>query len=76
MDSKHCALTYTGICLLEHESDLDTAKVTTNPNGSRSYGLFQINGRYCQEARRGGVCNVKCEGELETSLSWFSRVVK
>ncbi|ALC48932.1 CG16756 [Drosophila busckii] len=53
------------ICLLEHESDLDTAKITANPNGSSSYGLFQINTRYCQQDRRGGVCNIKCEGKFK-----------
>ncbi|KAH8245558.1 hypothetical protein KR032_011825 [Drosophila birchii] len=50
------------ICLLEHESDLDTNRITSNPNGSRNYGLFQINSRFCQQGRRGGICNVKCEG--------------
>ncbi|KAH8366561.1 hypothetical protein KR084_003755 [Drosophila pseudotakahashii] len=50
------------ICLLEHESELETGKTTTNLNGSRNYGLFQINSRFCQEGRRGGTCNVKCEG--------------
>lgn len=53
-----------GICLLKHESDFDTNKVTINSNGSRKYGLFQINSRFCQENRRGGECNVKCEGSL------------
>ncbi|XP_017851115.1 lysozyme [Drosophila busckii] len=56
------------ICLLEHESDLDTAKITANPNGSSSYGLFQINTRYCQQDRRGGVCNIKCEDLLDENL--------
>ncbi|KAH8266919.1 hypothetical protein KR026_010607 [Drosophila bipectinata] len=51
------------ICLLEHESELDTSRTTTNPNGSRNYGLFQINSRFCQEGRKGGTCNVKCEGK-------------
>lgn len=53
-----------GICLLEHESNFETNKVTINPNGSRNYGLFQINSRFCQEDRRGGGCNVKCEGSF------------
>ncbi|KAH8315110.1 lysozyme [Drosophila kikkawai] len=56
------------ICLLEHESDLDTSRITSNPNGTRNYGLFQINSRFCQEGRRGGICNVKCEDLLEENL--------
>ncbi|EDV92155.1 lysozyme isoform X2 [Drosophila grimshawi] len=56
------------ICLLEHESELDTAKMTTNPNGSHNYGLFQINTRFCQENRRGGVCNIKCAELLDVNL--------
>ncbi|EDW53074.1 lysozyme [Drosophila sechellia] len=56
------------ICLLEHESDLDTGRITNNPNGSRNYGLFQINGRFCQEGRRGGICNAKCEDFLDENL--------
>ncbi|EDW76194.1 uncharacterized protein Dwil_GK15326 [Drosophila willistoni] len=56
------------ICLLEHESELNTAKVTTNPNGSKNYGLFQINGRYCQQGRRGGTCNVDCDDLLDENI--------
>ncbi|XP_068151063.1 lysozyme [Drosophila tropicalis] len=56
------------ICLLEHESELDTAKVTVNPNGSKNYGLFQINGRYCQQGRRGGICNVNCDDLLDENI--------
>ncbi|XP_001963772.2 lysozyme [Drosophila ananassae] len=56
------------ICLLEHESELDTSRTTTNPNGSRNYGLFQINSRFCQEGRKGGTCNVKCEDLLDDNL--------
>ncbi|KAI8033949.1 hypothetical protein M5D96_013281 [Drosophila gunungcola] len=51
------------ICLLEHESGLETSRIITNPNGSRNFGLFQINSRFCQEGRSGGTCNVKCEGQ-------------
>ncbi|XP_030382242.1 lysozyme [Scaptodrosophila lebanonensis] len=49
------------ICLLEHESELDTTKETREENGSINYGLFQINSAYCQEARPGRFCNVACE---------------
>ncbi|KAH8283265.1 hypothetical protein KR044_011516, partial [Drosophila immigrans] len=55
------------ICLLQNESDFETDKITSTPNGSR-YGLFQISSRYCQDGRRGGVCNVKCQDLLEENL--------
>jgi len=57
---------WTGICLVEHESYLDTRKITKKENESKNYGLFQINSRdYCTEGRKGGQCNMKCEGEME-----------
>ncbi|KOB77820.1 Lysozyme [Operophtera brumata] len=31
------------VCLVEHESSRDTSKTNTNRNGSKDYGLFQIN---------------------------------
>lgn len=49
---------------MEHESALDTNKVTRQENNSKNYGLFQINSKdYCAEGRKGGLCNMKCEGE-------------
>ncbi|KAH8301735.1 lysozyme c-1 [Drosophila kikkawai] len=50
------------ICLVEHESYLDTNKITKKDNASKNYGLFQINSKdYCAEGRKGGQCNKKCE---------------
>ncbi|EDW74033.1 uncharacterized protein Dwil_GK21589 [Drosophila willistoni] len=50
------------ICLVEHESALDTSKITTKENNSKNYGLFQINSKdYCAEGRKGGRCNKRCE---------------
>ncbi|XP_017051134.1 lysozyme isoform X2 [Drosophila ficusphila] len=50
------------ICLVEHESYLDTSKITVNQNDSKNYGLFQISSKnYCSEGRKGGQCNMKCE---------------
>jgi len=41
-----------GICLVEHESYLDTRKITKKENESKNYGLFQINSRdYCTEGK-------------------------
>jgi len=51
--------------LVEHESYLDTTKVTKKGNESKNYGLFQINSKdYCSEGRKGGQCNMKCEGKI------------
>ncbi|KAI8036839.1 lysozyme [Drosophila gunungcola] len=50
------------ICLVEHESELNTSKITNMENKSKNYGLFQINSRgYCTEGKKGGQCNKKCE---------------
>ncbi|XP_044571297.1 lysozyme c-1 isoform X2 [Drosophila ananassae] len=50
------------ICLVEHESELNTSKITPKENNSKNYGLFQINSKnYCSEGRKGGQCNKKCE---------------
>ncbi|EDW02435.1 lysozyme [Drosophila grimshawi] len=58
------------ICLVEHESSLDTNKVTRNENNSKNYGLFQINSKdYCAEGRRGGLCNIKCEDLSNDDIS-------
>ncbi|KAH8410964.1 hypothetical protein KR222_003707 [Zaprionus bogoriensis] len=58
------------ICLVEHESALDSNKVTSMENNSKNYGLFQINSRdYCAEGRKGGLCNMKCEDLSNDDLS-------
>ncbi|KAH8412967.1 hypothetical protein KR009_007212, partial [Drosophila setifemur] len=50
------------ICMVEHESSLDTRKITAQEDGSKSYGLFQINNRnYCRDGYPGGHCNKECE---------------
>lgn len=58
---------------MEHESALDTNKVTRNANNSKNYGLFQINSKdYCAEGRKGGLCNMKCEGKWESLFRLIS----
>ncbi|EDX07949.1 lysozyme c-1 [Drosophila simulans] len=58
------------ICLVEHESYLDTTKVTKKENESKNYGLFQINSKdYCTEGRKGGRCNMKCEDFSNDDIS-------
>uniref|UniRef100_A0A1A9ZC91 lysozyme n=1 Tax=Glossina pallidipes TaxID=7398 RepID=A0A1A9ZC91_GLOPL len=52
------------VCLVENESGRSTSKVTQLPNQSVSYGLFQINSKnWCRKGRKGGICNIKCEGK-------------
>ncbi|XP_047507076.1 lysozyme-like [Pieris napi] len=51
------------VCLVENESSRNTAKVgRVNKNGSRDYGLFQINDKYwCSNTNTAGKdCNVTC----------------
>ncbi|KAH8290420.1 hypothetical protein KR054_002812 [Drosophila jambulina] len=50
------------ICLVEHESFLDTSKITDKDHKGKNYGLFQINSKdYCSVGKKGGQCNKKCE---------------
>ncbi|XP_055916467.1 lysozyme-like isoform X3 [Eupeodes corollae] len=58
------------VCMIEHESERDTTRVTKNANGSSRYGLFQIsNKEWCKEGRKGGLCNSRCEDFLNDNLA-------
>ncbi|XP_055839269.1 lysozyme-like [Episyrphus balteatus] len=58
------------ICMIEHESGRDTTKVSRKPNGSASYGIFQINSKgWCTIGRKGGICNTKCEDFLNDNIT-------
>ncbi|XP_032067132.1 lysozyme-like [Thamnophis elegans] len=54
------------ICMVAHESNFDTQAVgRINRNGSRDYGIFQINSRYWCNHNRGRTstgCNKICSG--------------
>uniref|UniRef100_A0A034WDG6 lysozyme n=2 Tax=Bactrocera dorsalis TaxID=27457 RepID=A0A034WDG6_BACDO len=57
------------ICLIEHESNRSTKVVKRNPNGSASYGLFQISSKeWCRVSRKGGLCDKKCEDFLDDNI--------
>uniref|UniRef100_A0A0K8VAJ1 lysozyme n=1 Tax=Bactrocera latifrons TaxID=174628 RepID=A0A0K8VAJ1_BACLA len=57
------------ICLIEHESNRSTKVVKRNPNGSASYGLFQISSKeWCRVNRKGGLCDKKCEDFLDDNI--------
>ncbi|XP_063065788.1 lysozyme C II-like [Engraulis encrasicolus] len=55
------------VCLAEHESSYRTDVVgPPNSDGSRDYGIFQINNRYwCKDGQFSGTgCGVNYRGEL------------
>ena len=52
------------ICLVQSESSMNTALTHKNRNGSKDWGLFQVNDQYwCKDGRRGGDCNINCRCE-------------
>ncbi|CAG4949349.1 unnamed protein product [Colias eurytheme] len=60
------------VCLVENESARTTSKVgSVNKNGSRDYGLFQINDKYwCSNTSSPGKdCNVTCNQLLTDDIS-------
>lgn len=65
---------------MENESGRKTdRRGKVNKNGSRDYGLFQINDKYwCSNTSTPGKdCNVTCEGKssfLEQTLGWRREV--
>ncbi|CAH2108602.1 unnamed protein product [Euphydryas editha] len=60
------------VCLVEHESSRSTNKIgKVNKNGSRDYGLFQINDKYwCSNTSTPGKdCNVTCSDLLTDDIT-------
>ncbi|XP_069356129.1 uncharacterized protein Lrt [Maniola hyperantus] len=56
------------VCLIEQESDRNTAAHTVKTSRKQYYGLFQIGSEWCKEGRRGGKCNVSCESLLDDDI--------
>lgn len=60
-------------CIAQHESSYNTKAVgTMNSNGSRDYGLFQINNKYWCLAENGtgyNQCHIKCRDLLVDSIA-------
>nr|XP_045593101.1 lysozyme C-like [Procambarus clarkii] len=54
------------VCLAQYESSFNTAATNKNTNGSRDYGIFQINDKYwCQGGiRTTNYCNIQCSSTL------------
>ncbi|GAB6026267.1 hypothetical protein CHUAL_012473 [Chamberlinius hualienensis] len=61
------------VCLIESESGRNTAaKSPTNSNGSRDYGLFQINSLYWCSGGKGShynECHVSCKNLTDSDIS-------
>nr|AAP03061.1 lysozyme [Spodoptera exigua] len=67
------------VCLVENESGRKTDKMgTVNKNGSRDYGLFQINDKYwCSNTSTPGKdCNVTCAQMLLDDITLASQCAK
>uniref|UniRef100_A0A1B0DD83 lysozyme n=1 Tax=Phlebotomus papatasi TaxID=29031 RepID=A0A1B0DD83_PHLPP len=62
------------ICLVQSESDFNTRAINhDNSDGSKDWGLFQINDRYwCKGSYRGGknICGISCEKLLSAGLGY------
>nr|Q7SID7.1 RecName: Full=Lysozyme; AltName: Full=1,4-beta-N-acetylmuramidase [Antheraea mylitta]1IIZ_A Chain A, LYSOZYME [Antheraea mylitta] len=67
------------VCLVENESARYTDKIANvNKNGSRDYGLFQINDKYwCSKGSTPGKdCNVTCSQLLTDDITVASTCAK
>ncbi|CRL05171.1 CLUMA_CG018045, isoform A [Clunio marinus] len=59
------------MCLIQAESSYNSKAVgPPNSDGSRDYGLWQINDRYwCKNGKKGGDCNMDCQKLLDDNLA-------
>ncbi|XP_053646206.2 lysozyme C-like isoform X1 [Cherax quadricarinatus] len=61
------------VCIAEFESRFNTAAINPyNYDGSKDYGIFQINSMYwCWDGTRGGrnLCGIRCRDLLSDNLS-------
>ncbi|KAM3848168.1 lysozyme C, milk isozyme-like [Vipera latastei] len=72
------------VCMAYHESHYDTKAVSPiNDNGSRDYGIFQINSRYwCNnnQGRTANGCNKPCsaftDDDITDDIACAKRVVR
>ncbi|XP_045762184.1 lysozyme-like isoform X1 [Maniola jurtina] len=56
------------VCLIEKVSNRDTRALTVSYYGKKSYGLYQIPGKWCREGKKGGECNIACELLLDDDI--------
>ncbi|XP_034826898.1 lysozyme-like [Maniola hyperantus] len=66
------------VCLVERESNRRTNAIRNESNGSRSYGLFQINDRFwCSNTNTPGKdCNVRCSDLITPEITRASNCAK
>ncbi|XP_063630479.1 lysozyme-like [Cydia splendana] len=56
------------VCLIEQESDRNTAALVTKSARRKYYGLFQIGSEWCKEGKKGGKCDITCEALLDDDI--------
>ncbi|XP_069936512.1 lysozyme C-like [Cherax quadricarinatus] len=59
------------VCIAQYESGFNTAALNRNKNGSKDYGIFQINSMYwCHDDTKGksNSCGIQCKDLLSDNL--------
>ncbi|XP_056592461.1 lysozyme C II-like [Triplophysa dalaica] len=68
------------VCLIRSESSYNTAAKNHNKNGSKDYGIFQINSNYwCHDDDKPGRsndCNINCSQLLNDDISLSVKCAK
>lgn len=61
------------VCLAQYESSFNTAKIHTNKNRSKDWGIFQINDRYWCKPTDGrqsaNSCNISCDDLITDDIT-------
>ncbi|KAF2353768.1 Glycoside hydrolase family 22 [Trinorchestia longiramus] len=58
------------VCLVKSESNYNTAAMNTNRNGSKDYGLFQINDYFwCKSSSGSNGCGIACSKLRDNNIS-------
>lgn len=70
------------VCIAQYESSFDTSSVNDfNTNGSKDYGLFQLNNKYwCDDTYGKNVCRMPCadllDDDLTDDVACFKKIIK
>ncbi|KAL7851824.1 hypothetical protein SRHO_G00176090 [Serrasalmus rhombeus] len=67
------------VCLVNAESSYNTQTINKNPDGSRDYGIFQINNRWwCSNGQfpSHNICRISCSQLLTDDISADIRCAK
>uniref|UniRef100_A0A182R788 lysozyme n=1 Tax=Anopheles funestus TaxID=62324 RepID=A0A182R788_ANOFN len=58
------------ICLVQHESAFSTSATNNNNNGSKDYGIFQINNKFwCDSSYGANDCKIACNSLLNDDIT-------